>query len=250
MTDIHIAISSYKRAGLVKTQAIAPEASIYVPESQADEYREHHANIIAIPDEQDGSIVKKRNAILDMNKGKWVLIMDDDLSDVGYWEDGTRHIMTPSVFMDFIEKYFDLANQMGVRLWGINQKRDEMAYQTMRPFNLLSPILGPFSGHLDSVLRYDETCDLKEDYDFWLQNIQMYRKTLRINKYHYRHAHATGMAGGATTYRSLDVERAVADRMIKKWGKQVIKIGGSGGGKGATGKNILNIKITLPIKGC
>ncbi len=250
MTNIHIALPSYKRAGLVKTQGIAPSASIYVPESQADEYRQHHENVVGIPDKLDGNIARKRNAILDLNKDSWVLMMDDDLGDVAYWEDGTRHIMTPGVFMDFVEKYFDLADQMGVKLWGINQKRDEMAYQCMRPFNLLSPILGPFSGHLGSNLRYDETCGAKEDYDYWLQHIQRHRKTLRINKYHYRHAHGTGQQGGLTAIRSMEYEQAAADRMIQKWGRDIIKVGGSGGGKGATGQNILNLKITVPIKGC
>ena len=55
---IHVAIKSYKRAGRVTTLAVAPFASVWVPESQGDAYRKHYgARVITIPDECDGSVV-------------------------------------------------------------------------------------------------------------------------------------------------------------------------------------------------
>lgn len=247
---IHVAIKSYRRAGRVSTIEIAPFASIWVPESQGEEYRRHYgAQVVTIPDDADGNCARKNNAILDRSPAPWTVIMDDDIDRICYWEDGERVPLAGPALLRVIEHHFLLAADAGVRLWGINQTNDAMAYRTMTPFSFLAPILGPFGGHLSPDLRYDEWVFLKEDYDFWLQNIQKYRRTLRANKYHYFHGHGYGRAGGLSSTRSMELEWQHAHRMVEKWGTAHFRPKGAIGGGQATGKNILNSLAKAGIPG-
>jgi hypothetical protein len=246
---IHIAIRSYKRAGKVSTIKFFPKAWIWIPESQKDEYAKYYEKIIAIPDSEDGNLARKCNSILSNSPCKWTLILDDDLTNLGYWENNIKTFPDCDYLENSVIQMFEIANELGVKIWGINQNSDCKNYSVMRPLNLLCPILGPFVGHLNPVLRYDESVLGKDDYDFWLQNIKEHRKTLRFNKWFYEHDSGK-MAGGFVSMRSMDIEKAGVKRMIEKWGNRVFKEGGTAGGASATGKNILNSRITIPINGC
>lgn len=249
-TQIHVAIKSYRRAGRVKTLALVPFAWIWVPESQGAAYREFYGDrVVTIPDELDGNLCRKSNAILDRSPCPWTLILDDDLTMLAYWEDGGRVRMTPEYFQAMVEHHFQLAADLGVKLWGVQQNSDELGHYTYRPFSLLAPILGPFNGHLEPALRYDEAMLGKDDYDFWLQNILRHRFTLRANKYHYRHDHGK-LPGGFVGMRTMAKERAGIKAMQRKWGSKIFRPGGNAGGRWATGKNILNSRIRITIPGC
>ena len=249
--EIHVAIRSYKRAGKVKTLAMFPQASIWIPESQEDDYLKFYDpdQLVTIPDKLDGNTSRKFNAILDLTPAAWTLILDDDITRIGVWDDEDHIYLEPEEIEHLILMGFLLASDLGIRLWGINQGRDELWYETYKPFNLLAPVLGPWTGHLNPELRYDERVPSKEDYDFWLQNIRTHRKTLRLNKYHYLHDHGK-MAGGHVSMRTMDLELGDIERMRIKWGDRVFRSGGTAGGRKATGKNILNSLLRIPIPGC
>jgi hypothetical protein len=247
---IHVAIRSYKRAGNVKTLKVVPFAWVWVPDSQADDYRAHYGDrVIVIPDELDGNPARKNNAILDHSPCPWTLMLDDDITGIGKFEEGESSWLKPSHIRWMIEQGFTLADGFGVKMWGINLTKDGIMYDTYEPFNLLCPILGPFHGHLEPNLRYDETTLAKEEYDFWLQNIMVHRRTLRLCRYHYIHAHGI-LQGGIVSMRTFDYEKRGVRRMRQKWGDKVFKAGGTAGHAGATGKNILNSRISIPIPGC
>jgi hypothetical protein len=247
---IHVAIRSYKRAGRVDTLKPFPFAYVWVPESQGNEYRKHYGDrVITIPDECDGNTCRKLNAILDRSPRPWTLILDDDIPRIGMFEGGRRHWLSPEQIASMVVHHFELADQLGVRLWGIAQNFDPTSYRAFCPFNLLSPILGPFGGHLSPELRYDEAIPAKDDYDFWLQNIQRYHKTLRVNKYHYVHDHGK-RAGGLVSMRTADLERACVAKLMAKWGRTVVRPGGVKGKRHSSGKNILNTRLSVPINGC
>tara|TARA_R100000808_G_scaffold24903_2_gene59201 strand:- start:4038 stop:4787 length:750 start_codon:yes stop_codon:yes gene_type:complete len=244
---LHIAIRSYKRAGDVKTIDIFKDATIWIPESQKEDYEKHYTNIQCIPDNEDGNSSRKLNSILNRCEADWILILDDDITDICYWEKGQKYSVSPDEIEDIIKHYFQVAEDLGVKLWGINVNGDPMSYRVYSPISFLSPVLAPFSGHLKTDLRYDEEIPYKEDYDFWLQNIRKYRKTLRVNKYHYMHYHGSGLKGGLVGKRTMEKEKKSVDNMIKKWGSQVFK------GTKASGlnkqENILNSQVKVPIKG-
>lgn len=249
-SQIHVAIRSYSRPGRVSTIEVVPFAWIWVPESQGEEYRQHYGDrVITIPDEEDGNTSRKFNAILQRTPNPWTLILDDDIRRIGYWEAGDHFWLDSDGLREMIVHHFVLAYDLGVHLWGIQQNKDELGHYTYRPFSLLAPILGPFTGHLEPRLRFDENVPMHEDYDFWLQNIRIHRMTLRANKYHYVCDHGK-LAGGAVGQRTMESQLRTNARMKQKWGDKLFRVGGSAGGRLATGRNILNSKLRVPIPGC
>jgi len=246
--DIHVAIRSYKRAGAVRTLSVVPFASVWVPESQGDEYRKHYGDrVITIPDDEDGGPGRKMNAILNRTPARYTVVMDDDVSKIGFWEGGEHLQMDADHVAEMIVQGFMLAEEMGVRLWGLNQSQENMNYRAFTPFSFLAPILGPFTAHLSPSLRYDESVFGKDDYDFWLQNIRTHRRTLRFNKYYYVHGHG-GNVGGLVSMRTMEREVESIRRMGQKWGKH-FRAGGTSGGRMAKGGNILNSRASVPIPG-
>ena len=252
--EIHVAIKSYGRPSAVTTLEVVPFAWVWVPESQAEAYEATYpGRIMSIHDTKDGNLGRKSNAILDQSPCKWTLILDDDISAIRYFERGRDRKMNAEQVRELICAGFDLAAQMGVSLWGINQNSDEMVYCTFRPLSLLSPILGPFNGHLEPELRYDESVEGKDDYDFWLQTIRKDHRTLRLNKYHYIHDHGK-RPGGFVAMRTESLEEQGIARMQAKWGPRVFRVGGSPGARRNRRVNprgnILNSMVRIPIKGC
>lgn len=74
----------------------------------------------------------------------------------------------------------------------------------------------------ESGLRYDETLPLKEDYDFFIQNVQRYGGVVRFNAVNYLCDHQK-MEGGCQVYRTKEKERENMEALIAKWGSDVIR---------------------------
>lgn len=224
-------------------------------QSQFDEYKTENpeANIIAVEDKFQGNVSKIRNRILDLEAGNVVCIVDDDLKYIGYWENRELHkLESEAEVMGFLYKYTVLALDLGVKLWGIAVNKDKQVYQEQRPFSTVSYIGSPFMVHIDPELRFDENLSLKEDYDFTLQNLNKYRKVLRVNKFHYLVRQAE-QAGGVADYRSLDEEKRQLALLQKKWGSKIVREDKLGSGKGRkSNKNRafdFNPKLSVPIRG-
>lgn len=246
--DIHVAIASYGRAGHVSTLSVMPWARVWVPESQEAAYVAKHGRCtITVPDECDGNLCRKRNAILDRTPCKRTLLVDDDLLYVGGFDAGKKRKLSPSEIAELLCAGFALADDLGVTLWGLNVNDDSLCYDTYRPFALLSPIMGPFGGHLAPGVRYDESMAGHEDVDFWLKTIREHKKTLRFNAYHYKHDHGK-LAGGHSGMRSAEQEADVVARMRRRWGR-VFRPGGRVGAHARASKGLLNQRVYLPVPG-
>jgi hypothetical protein len=230
--DFQVFIISYKRAGAITSDKVFNNAYIVIPKSQEEDYRkyepyENGCELLVIPDEADGNIVKKRNWILNNYEGKNVVIVDDDYDYIGYHENFETNIkMSPDEIDVMLERGFIMAKDLGTPMWGINVNTDPIAYMQYTPFNMLSPILGPFQAFTDELpafIRYDEYLYLKEDYDISLQVMHKYHKVLRFNKYHYSVNHIN-KKGGVVSYRTQDKENRHNERLQKKWGRKVVKL--------------------------
>lgn len=218
-----IFIPSYKRAGTVKTRLTLNGGVIVCHEFEYDEYMEKEGGeILAIPDELKGNIAKVRNWILDNANDDEIVMMDDDISQVGFHENMIQISMSPKKIIRFLKNGYQMAKDLGVSLWGVNLQSDPKFYREYSPFSFHSPILGTFSCHYKPQIRYDENLFLNEDYDFFLKTINEHRKTLRFNKYYYKADHL-GKSGGCGSYRLKDFEIEQAEKMIKRWGSRVFK---------------------------
>jgi len=240
---------SYKRANGVKTHKIIPNVIYCVAEFEAQEYKDLGYNVEVIPDKVQGNISRVRNYMLDnfiKDKG---LIVDDDIESFKFWE-WENDIAKPKPIEDiqeFIEHGFNLCEQFGCHLWGINILGDKGSYREYTPFSLTNPLSGAFMGFINNELRFDERIPLKEDYDYSIQNANHYRKLLRINYAHMiKRDH--GNKGGCADYRTIKREKEQMTILQNKWGRQIVKQDKGNKGKKKTTYDI-NPVIHIPIKG-
>lgn len=216
---------SYKRPEKSITQIHYPDVKIVVRESEAEEYRANGNDIVVCPDSAQGNLCRVRNWILDnlYDDADCIVIIDDDCSYIGRWEEQSQIKFNMNDLEEFSENIANITKEMGFHFWGLNCVTDKGAYREYTPFGTLQYIGGPFQAHLKtSEVRYDEELPLKEDYDITLQHIHKYGGCLRVNFAHYNVKQAE-QEGGCATYRNLDKEKQQFFALQRKWGKDVIK---------------------------
>lgn len=240
--DISFFSPSYKRSEGVITQKYLPYCKYVVAESEAEAYKKNGHDCWAVPDSAQGSVSRIRNYILDNSPTKRTIIVDDDMTKLCRWEKQKYKTLTADEVLEFAEMAFNMADELGVKYWGMNLLMDKMAYRELTPFSMTSCILGPFQAFNGLDLRYDEKLPLKEDYDLSLQVLNKYRKTLRFNAYFYVVKQHTNI-GGCADYRTLQREKDQMQLLIKKWGSKIVKID-----KKSKGYDI-NPIVQVPIKG-
>ena len=231
---MNIVIPTYKRADALVGRDYFSSARYVLPKSQEEEYAKvlSPERMIVIDDEHDGNVARKRNWILG-NIERPLLMIDDDvkclmMSEGVYDESGNflkverQRVLSPEQALSVIEGGFNLANEWGCKLWGLNVNTDGRNYQQYKPFSLTQMVLGPFQGHLEHDLKFDERMGTKEDYDMSLQQLKKYKMVLRMNKYAYYCEHGDN-EGGIVSYRTMEKETQWCRAIEKKWGRRVIR---------------------------
>lgn len=224
--DISIVTPTYKRSDNIKAiKLFGDKLIISCHEFEAELYKEKYPdnNFLILPDNARGNMAKVRNYIYHNSPTKYLVMIDDDVEEIGYHQDLKLNKMKLSQILDFMVNGFVMCEELKTVLWGVNLQDDPQLYRQFSPFSFLSAVLGPFCCHIiDNKLSYDERLGLNEDYDFSLQVLQKYHRILRFNKYYYRAGHLTAK-GGCGAYRILDEEKRQSEIMIKKWGSSVVK---------------------------
>lgn len=220
--EIGIYCPSYKRADGITTQLYLKNALYVVCESQVDDYLRNNHKCWVVPDREQGNLCRIRNYILDNAKEEKILLLDDDLDYLGIWFGNKHKKLSGELAGEYIEIWFNMAEEMEVKYFGINCIQDKGSYREYTPFSFSSYIGGPFQGFLNCPLRYDENLPLKEDYDMTLQVLNKYRKVLRINYAHY-FAKQHSNIGGCATYRTIKKEKEQFEKLQEKWGKNIIR---------------------------
>lgn len=240
--DFDIYIPTFGRAGHMLTHKVFPNAVIVCPESQLEDYKREYPNLKykACPDEIEGNMGRKRNWIKDNADKDWFVMVDDDIKYFQYIENGKQIKMDHEHVLEFFHNAFNMCEELGTVLWGINLQTDPKFYREYAPISMLSVVLGPFTGHIKSSIRYDETLPTKEDYDYALLVLQKYHKVLRFNKYAYMAGHINNGVGGSLSIRRMKLEEEQNILLQKKWGKRVVKF---------DMKKDIDPKVSIPLKG-
>jgi len=241
MTEIKFYSPSYKRSQGVVTQDYLPFCKYVVAEFEADQYLNAGHDCWIVPNSAQGSVSRIRNYILDHGESERIVILDDDMRGIARYCYQKARKLTPDEVLEFVENGFNLADELGVKYWGMNLLADKGAYREYTPFSMTSCILGPFQAFNSLDLRYDENLPLKEDYDLSLQVLNKYRKTLRFNAYHYLVKQHTN-TGGCADYRTRSREAEQMQLLIKKWGSSIVK-------QDKNSKGDINPIIKPPIHG-
>lgn len=226
---ISVCVPSYKRPK-VETLSYIPFAKVFVDESEYPAYIDanqgYEGNIISVPSGVQGNLCRIRNYIIDYefeNGVDVVVIVDDDMKGIYRWFNKKRELLPSNEIMSFLYRYSTLAVDLGAYFWGINVNSDKQVYREYTPFSTRSYIGGPFQAFIkDGGLRYDESLPLKEDYDMTLQQLNKFRKVLRVNSYHYD-VKQSQQKGGCATYRNYEREEQQLRLLQKKWGSRIVK---------------------------
>lgn len=254
--DIRVCIPSYKRP-VVETLDYIPYAKVYVDGKEFEEYKKMNpkGNIISVPEGIQGNLCRIRNHILDVefeNGADVVVIIDDDMKGLYRWENKESILIKTEEVMFNLQKFSLMAKDMGVYFWGLNINQDKQIYREYSPFSTTSYIGGPFQAFMKGGgLRYDENLPLKEDYDMTLQQLNKYRKVLRINS-HYYSVKQSEQTGGCAMYRNYKSEEEQLELLEKKWGNKIVKRDKADRSHNLTKKKVqidYNPIIKVPIKG-
>lgn len=253
---ISICCPSYKRPKF-KTINYIKNIKVYVDGDEIEDYiKENPDNIekfIALPKGIQGNVARVRNYILEENidNNDVTVIVDDDINYIGYYENQKLYKLNESQIYEFIEKYTILCEDFNFKMWGVNLNSDPQCYREYSPFSTTSVILGPFCCFLKgNKTRYDVNLPLKEDYDIALQNLNIYRGILRVNKFYYSCDQSTNI-GGCASYRNMEKEIKQLKLLQKKWGNKIVKIDNLDRSHSSkkTKKIDYNPIIKIPIKG-
>ena len=230
--NIKYCVPSYNRPGGVTILGYLKQAKVYVSPQDYPRYiqcnPQYVDNIVELPDGVQG---KGKAHVMN-----WLLdnLWDKETDAIIFLDDDIRQVMahgldchdvkkTEDEFYEICENNTLLAKEWGCGLWGFSPNRDRLGYYEWAPFRLHAYIDGWIQGIVkDDGLRYDEELTVKEDVDFFLQQLHKYHKALRVEKYYLRKRSFEG-DGGSQEFRKEGVEKEQFKMMQKKWGPDVIR---------------------------
>lgn len=219
----NIFIPSYNRSNDVKTFEYFGEGNIIVPESQADDYRKKYGdNVFAIPDEKDGAIARKRNAVLDVitENGGVGWMIDDDMVSLKRKKENRRYDGEEA--LELLNQFEILSQDMEIMYGGFDYSGDCMKLKDFAPFSFNKPVFGCLYVNTADRLRFDERLELNEDTDMFIQKLNHSRKVLKDNRYF---AEFHGLDGGKDSVigYTREKQRKFADQLNRKWGYEVME---------------------------
>ena len=218
--EFKICIPSKGRAGLMTSQKVFKSATIFVPESEVAQYKIYSNEVIGIPNEIRG-ITATRNWILKNTKQN-VFFIDDDFQYGGYVERLTeiytiKKIYDESVYIKEIKRLFEVSEQLDSKIIGFFTSGNNLTLYPYNPFLFIGVCLGSCMGVInDGSYYFDETYEVKEDYELSLRHILERGLIVRSNILFMQHEH-TQMAGGCRDSKRIDKEKVAIKKLIKEY---------------------------------
>lgn len=257
---IKYVIPSYKRAKEITTLDYLKKSVVVIAENELEDYMKYNPHIekerfITCPNEYQGhGKPKVLNWILDnlFDDCDALIELDDDIHEYkAHIKNGKDRTLTEEEVYSIFENNCRLAKEWGCGIWGLSPNSDPMVYDEFKPFRLHAYIDGGTVGHVvKNELRYDEELSVKEDVDYFLQNIKKYHKALRIEKYYINKESFTN-SGGANAIRTSELEKEQFKRMQKKWGSNIIRPNKPTASKSSKIRGLGGaIRVNIPLDGC
>ena len=228
-----VAIPSKGRAGNVKTLKVLPSAFLFIPESEATNYRDIYpdAEIVLVPETVRG-ITNTRNWVLENTDERYVVFVDDDVVGVGYWAIGietkNKVSMSQAELLQDWMRLFHVTDDLGYHLWGAETTGDSRAVHTRRPFVWHSYVTASCMGIVNDGIRFNPEYPVKEDYELSLRCIKEDGGIVGARLLFWKNEHWTG-TGGCVDYRTQNMEDEVIKKLMDEYTGYIKKItkGGS-----------------------
>jgi len=213
-----VAIPSKGRADKVKTLKVLPSGVVYVPLSEGGHYRRAYpdADVVEVPEEVRG-ITATRNWILDNTDQRYVVFVDDDVIDVGYFVLGVERVRKikmrePALIKEWL-RLFHVTDDLGYHLWGAETTGQPRVLHPHKPFVWHSYVTASCMGLVNDGIRFDADYPVKEDYELSLRCIRDDGGIVGARYLFWRNEHWTTQ-GGCGDYRTQAMEdKAIRDLM-------------------------------------
>ena len=218
--NFQIAIPSKSRSGLITSHEIFKSAVIYVPENEVKQYSIYKNKIVGIPIEVKG-ITQTRNWILKNNDCD-IFFLDDDFEYGGYVERTdekykVKRVKEESVYIREIEKLFEISQQSNSKIFGLFTVGNNLTNYSYNPFLFNGVCLGSCMGVInDGSYYFDETFEVKEDYELTLRHFTERGITVRSNIIFMQHEH-TQLRGGCRDSNRISKEKEAIKKLIKMY---------------------------------
>jgi hypothetical protein len=219
--NFEVAIPSKGRAGHITTHAYFPDATLYVPEYETHQYSIYENKIHPVPSNVKG-ITATRNYILKHNDGINVFFIDDDMQYYGYVRrDELKYkvirLNDRFIAYEVIDKLFDIAYGIDAKIIGLFTVGNNLTNYSWNPFLFNGVCLGSCMGIInDGTYYFDETYEVKEDYELTLRCIKDGRATVRSNILFMQHEH-TQSVGGCRDDKRISKEKHAIKKLIKEY---------------------------------
>jgi len=221
-----VAVPSKGRPGRVKTRSVLPHCTLFVPQSEFDDYCRFYENVVPVPDDVRG-ITKTRNWILDNTDDEWVVMIDDDLKSQGFVElnhaSAKHRSMNGDDWTSEFVKLFEMTEDLGYRIWGVATQAATRAVYPWSPIIFRSYVTASCMGILNRGIRFDESFPVKEDYEICLRCIKEDGGVVAARYIHWDNSHWSD-DGGCKTYRTQQMEEECIDKLIALYPEQIRKV--------------------------
>jgi hypothetical protein len=212
-----IAIPSKGRAGVITSHEIFKSAVIYVPENELKQYSIYKNKIVGVPIDVKG-ITATRNWILKNNDCN-IFFLDDDFEYGGYVERSdekykVKRVKEEDVYIREIEKLFEICEQSNSKIFGLFTVGNNLTNYAYNPFLFNGVCLGSCMGIInDGSYYFDETFEVKEDYELTLRHFTERGITVRSNIIFMQHEH-TQLRGGCRDSNRIAKEKTAVKKLI------------------------------------
>ncbi len=208
--DIPIIIPSRGRPASVLTKIAG--AALFVPENEADSYRQHNPNTEILTHAPTRNLAHKRQTILD----RWpsVFMLDDDIAFVSrlYLPGNNREThLSPEEARELIQATATSARRAGCFLFGFSNWPNAKHYYPHKPIRLSGYINASAFGILSgSSLYFTEKTTAAESHWINLLNAYYHRQSYQDSRFCFAQEPGSTFfrPGGQTANRTQDTEKA------------------------------------------
>jgi glycosyltransferase involved in cell wall biosynthesis len=231
---MHFAVPSKGRGGIITpTRKILRGATYYVPENEVNDYKYSHGGlVVGVPIEIKG-ITATRNWILKNCGEKYVIMVDDDVKNAGWVEilkmnNKDRKLLTDEDWIEEATRLAYLCEDLNYKIFGISTHSSKIQFKGYKPFLFQTYVLGSFIGHInDGTYYYDESFQVKEDYELCLRHIKERGGILGGRNLYWECEHWK-TNGGCKDYRTQDMEKLAIKKLIQMYPGLIRKVSRKG----------------------
>lgn len=224
MSQPHIVCPTHGRAGTIVTHKIVDPIILCVAESQEPLYREAHPDLELVTHPDDVVGLARKRDWMHQHFGD-VFMLDDDLTAVLDLTSTVGRIdrIPPKRVPAHIYRLHEMAEDIGVYLYGFAPVADIRTYKALNPFRFKGYVPGhSFGLRAGSNLWFHPDC-IQEDYWICLLNAHFHRMVIRDDRIGFFQKDTFKGVGGLGAHRTQGREGEGFRLLKEHFGKAVSK---------------------------